>query len=258
MNRFSHCILILAVITASLAMPADAEDAEELMERAMEEYRADRTDQTFFLLKQALELDPSHEGVLYRLCLLNVVKERFGEAEPFCRTLVKKYPGNDSYRFNLFWSRANENIGIVQNCAGRSDFDCAIRVAKRIVETDPDIPQAHYLLGNMHVMRGGGREDHLRTVAHLREAIRLHEALGAGSELALSPQDLAAVYTGLGVTFGREDDHDRSVESFEKALELEPNVIDGQRNLEIARRRRAEGSKSGVVWLSLADILGIR
>lgn len=245
----------MTIVTVQAAVAA-ADEVETLMERAVEQYRAGNVQQTFVLLKQALELDPNHEGVLYRLCLLNIHLERFREAEPYCQTLVQKNPDNEDYRSNLHWSRTSENLDVAQACSERGDFDCAVRAAQKIVEVDPGVPGSHYFIGNIYVMRDSGRQDRLRAVAHLREAIRLHQALPAASEFALSAEELAVVYTGLGVTAGREGDHDLAVESFEKALQLDPDITDGWHNLKIARQN-AKGRKSRVVWLSLADILGI-
>lgn len=255
MKKLYVVAIALLIGVISFTQPTWGNDkVTELLQHADEYIRAGNASSAYPLLQQALELDPEHEQTLYRLCLFYVTQKRFEEAQRNCQVLVNKYPGKELYRFNLYLSRTKTIMPKVVQCVSQGDFSCAIQLAQNLLETDRNAPQGHSLIGLLYMQRDTDHQDRSRAVAHFREAIRLQESLPSDSPFV---SDLAGDYAGLGITYVHAEDYGRAIESLEKALELDPSIPDVRENLEIARRRSAEGRQSKVVWLSLADILGI-
>lgn len=258
MAKLNQILLWVIGAVLVIGVRTEAEDVKSLINKASEDYKAGRVEQAFSTLETALELSPGNEAVLHRLCVLYTAAKDYARAETHCLELVKKIPNDPGYRKALYDCRMLRDHKKIADCTTRGDYTCALREALRVVEQYPDIPETQMFAGVMYVYRDASRDDRLRAVAHLREALHLNGRLGGEDPFRLTSEDLAGVHSGLGISYFREEDYTLAEESFESALRIDPSVPDGQANLELAREMKAESEGTRkVVWLSLADILGI-
>jgi len=146
------------------------------------------------ILKQLLRIDPEHPAGLQ---LLGLTKHRMGkntEAVEIFQTALELDPYNaDNYN----------NIGLAY--AGLENNQRAIENIKKAIELDP----AQYLFLNNLALQYRLIGDHKLAVTTLEHALQIHPK---------SPQ----MWTNLGGIYGELKQIRRSLECFDKAIEIDP------------------------------------
>ena len=111
--------------------------------------------------------------------------------------------------------------------AGRRDWKQAIDCYQQALACDPGCEQAHQNL----------QATLMRIAWEKGEADDLEGAISTYQEvLTLSPKD-AQVHNNLGVMYFKKQDYENSTAHFEKALALDENHIEAQRNLDYIKRQ---------------------
>ena len=132
--------------------------------------------------------------------------------------------------------------------------DIAINLLMPAIESTPDHPRLHYLLGSVYLDKG----DMQQAIRSFQECLRLDPTHHAASQLLLqvyektgnqtlainllqeklvkpdkrkTQQDSAIAYNHLGVLHYRQGDVDKALQAYEKALELSPHHKPTKRNM---------------------------
>jgi tetratricopeptide (TPR) repeat protein len=124
----------------------------------------------------------------------------------------------------------------------RHDYQEAIRLHRRLLETEPHNALALYHLGYAYGQTGD----------HDREVFFYERAAGLGFEEG-------HIYFNLGMAYGESNRIDEAIESFQKALKLDPDSADNHFGLALAYQRsfvdyRAEGEFLKAIELDPAHI----
>ena len=116
-----------------------------------------------------------------------------------------------------YYNRGNAHREQGDQSAARRDYDEAIRLK-------PDYDDAYVNRGNAHYNQG----DQSAALRDYDEAIRLKP-------------DLADAYVNRGIVHYHSSNLDATIADWEAALRIDPNYASAKKNLEIARRQKAQG-----------------
>jgi superkiller protein 3 len=155
-------------------------------------------DQAIKNYKQAIEINPQQPTWLYfSLGQLLTVQEKFESAIAICQATIEQYPNNaEAYRL----------LGVAQEKAG--NIDGIVASYRQAIALEPDKHVwIYYALGQL-----------LSKQERFDEAIALYQ-----DAVKLFPEE-AEVYRQLGNTQNQADQLDAAAESFQKAIDLQPDA----------------------------------
>jgi Flp pilus assembly protein TadD len=154
--------------------------------------------------------------------------------------------------------QARMNLGITLGQKG--DFDAAVSVFDDILQKNPDDAEAHYNLGVtlMH------KSDFDGAIVHLRRALELNPDAEAGSlgycyvrkgdmadaqsvfeaSVDRHPDDPGS-RNNLGGLLLQEGRYDDAIAQFEESLRLDPNNVQAQKNIAMAKAAQMGGKGAG-------------
>jgi predicted O-linked N-acetylglucosamine transferase (SPINDLY family) len=208
----------------------------DLLERATAHHQAGRPKEAEAFYRKVLARKPQHERALFMLSGLLFEAGRFEEAGLFLERLVALAP-HPAYLTNL--GEAYRRQGELEAAA----FAC-----RRALDADPELPEAHHNLG-LTLMNAGAPDEarpHLERALALRPdapqfhvsyawmLLRLHRVADSAAHcrraIELAPK-LAAAHHHLGNALTEEGDRSGAIESYRRAVSLDPTNHDAHSNL---------------------------
>jgi tetratricopeptide (TPR) repeat protein len=216
------------------------------LNRALQHFRAGRSQQAEDVCRQAIQDDPDNADALHLMGVLVHQSGRSGEAVELLRKAVALSPGQAEFHYNLGVAlqvlnrldeaaasyqeslrlqpgraEAHNNLGFAQLLRGRRDE--ALACFEQALRLNPDYAEAH-----------SNRGEVLRLQGKLAEA-----AVCLEQALRLQP-DFAEVHVRLGRTASAQGDSERARRCFEEALRLEPNRADVHNDLGLIFLRQGQ------------------
>ena len=191
------------------------------------------------LLEQAISFRPEGEEALKALAVILRQNKRYREAERYFRELLKLYPRNDSYEFNLYDCQIRPWLEEIDHYSKNQQYDEALAVAQKILGLDPpSAPMGNVAVGLAYVWRNWDSTDQVSAAKHLRDALAQHKS--ADSLFRLNDSVLAGVHNGLGLIYARQGDLSNAKGSFVTAIQLDRNgdYPEIRRNLELVMQQR--------------------
>ena len=234
------------VLGLTLALPAHAQEPEELVKRGLALMKASRPQDAERALRRVLERDPDRVDARTLLGLLLLERGAVAEAEASLRRALELDPRNESARFGLglALSRRGETraastefeqllhapqVGtsartqwiLARFIAGLDDEAC--QAARDAVSAHPTVAEYHRLLGFLLHVRG-----------KLKEAIHAYV-----QSLEIDPANLEA-HVGLVSLFARRQEWQSALDWCDRALNLDPShpVLHRERAQALARLGR--------------------
>ncbi len=150
-------------------------------------------------LKHAVELNPENDNLKYRLAETYKKIGKYEEASSIYLTLAQNNPDNAQFYYNMMVRMYDE----------ANMPDKAIESAKKLIEVEPNSPDAYYNVGYMYM-----RQD------RFNEAIPLFE-----KAIELDPE-LEYAYMNLAVCHSRINQYTKSIEVLKVLTEKKPNNTD--------------------------------
>ena len=228
-NRFEEA---LAASLVAVEQGADVHKAHFHAARALKELgRLDEAEQHYRL---AIESNPRYTKALRNLSRLFIEQERFEEALAVGRDAIRQEP--DSAKAHFHAGRA---------LAGLSRFDEAEQSYRRTLDIDPRY--AGNLWNLMESLIQEERYEHALAASrvapsspYVLDALarwrfgqqRYEEALALYQRLAEIEPDRANVYSDMGIVLYQLDRIDEALESFDRALSLDPTLETARGNRE--------------------------
>ena len=193
--------------------------------------RQDRYQESLGIMKRALEKVPSDSiDILFYTSLIHSRNEKYELAQDGYARLLESNPDNIQFRFNL--AASHERSG---------DFDTAESHFKKILEVAPDNALSLNYLGYMYAEKGVNLEEALSLIEKalaiepdngafldsyawvLYKLGRYDEAIVPMKNAINNEQEDAILYDHQGDIYAALNQIDKAVESWEKALELDPD-----------------------------------
>lgn len=189
----------------------------ELLDQALALHRQGQLDAAELLYRRLLDDQPDHGEALHLLGVLTYQRGNYGEAARWLARAAQRLPASAIVFSN--WSEAARLSG---------DLATALQAARRAVELDPSVPEAHNHLG-LALLAVGQRE---QAEAAFRQAVACRPAF------ALAWNNLGTVLRELGRTA-------EALDAFRHAVGADPHLSLalsnlGQSILENGQREEAE------------------
>jgi tetratricopeptide (TPR) repeat protein len=191
----------------------------------------DRYEESLKIMKRALDKVPSDTiDILFYTSLIHSRNEKYELARDGYARLLESNPDNIQFRFNL--AASYERLG---------DFDMAETHFKKILEVVPDNALSLNYLGYMYAEKGVNLEEAMRMIEKaltiepdngafldsyawvLYKLGRYEEAIVPMRNAINNEQDDAILYDHQGDIYAALNQLDKAIESWEKALELDPD-----------------------------------
>jgi tetratricopeptide (TPR) repeat protein len=150
-------------------------------------------------LEHAIVNNPENDNLKYRLAETYQKTGKYEKAANIYISLAKNNPDNAQFYYNMMVRMYDE----------ANMPDKAIESAKKLIEVEPDSPDAYYNVGYMYM-----RQD------RFSEAIPLFE-----KAIELDPE-LEYAYMNLAVCHARLNQYTKSIEVLEALIEKNPNNVD--------------------------------
>lgn len=213
---------------------ASANKAIELNEKIAEGHiikgslfwRQNDTENAEISLERALELAPLNAEALLNLGIVYHLQGRSADAEEFITRSIKNNWGN--------W-RAHNTLGWLYTKLNRNDE--AIEVYKTVILLRPWNPEGYNNIGAQYEQLGRYEE----ALPHYLEGIKRNPE-GALLETALTRRNLAGIYY-------RQGEYNKSIQEFDRSIELEPSAIDAWITKARAHALLSQDSLANSAWL---------
>jgi tetratricopeptide (TPR) repeat protein len=183
--------------TAELKNNQDTPTDDDL-KKAVICHRNHEFDKAKQLYQKILEKEPGHDGVLYRLGVLEAQKGNYSKAKDFISEALKISPENIDYK-----------NGLAGTYMQMRQFDTAIKLFYEILDERPDHADTHSNLGILLVRIG----DVKNAKIHFKKAIEIN------------PEHHEA-YRNYGRVLHEEFNLDQAQKCFEKAVAIKPDYAD--------------------------------
>jgi predicted O-linked N-acetylglucosamine transferase (SPINDLY family) len=183
--------------------------------------------------RRALELDPNHAASHNNLGNALRLQGNPEEAVPRFREALRLRPDYADAHHNLGIAllqqlQVEEAIACFEQALRlKPDFAAALASLQRARQLDPNTPEFHNALGNVHAQ--AGRLDD--AIAAYRHALRLKPSL-------------AEILVNLGIALGRKGQLDEAIASFEEAVRLKPDYAGAHNHLGIHLCRKGLTDKA--------------
>ena len=210
------------------AVSADSTDAEAIYRLGLTLYDARKLEAAVARFESVLQVDPEHVGAHFQLGTLRMQQAEMRQVELKAREIdvgalapVIKHLQTAIRLDPRHWP-AHVNLGKALLRLGR--IDQAREMYDTALQIKPDLPIAHYNLGNI-ALRSGGRE--VEAIVHYRNALR-------------ADPKYAAAHVNWGIVLLRQGKTDEAIDHFRSALTLSPTLIQAHVNLGIALKARGD------------------
>lgn len=254
LKQSKSSILTCILLASALITPIFGQEVDPVTEELREAYQQGNKEHFIALLKEAIQLRPKDNDLLHLLAIQLLQEGRLEEGEHYAGELVRRSPDNLSYQHTLYTIRIKPHLELSDHCRSAGDYACALREAKALIKVDPRVPLGYTLLGSLLVLRQQSG-DFLLAGSVFQQGLVAQASLPSLSPFRLSNPELSHIYTGLGIASYETGDYVAAESAFRKALELDPTIVDGQYNLNLAIRERERSETHSVEWLSLSDVL---
>ena len=165
-------------------------------------------DRALQMFRRALELNPWDVVSLNNLGLLYLHDDRFDEAVATLNRAIALAPDD---------SAAHNDLAYIYGKQGK--YDLMEAEAKSAIDDAPESSAARYNLAVLYLNTG-----------RVEEAVAQYRAIAQAT-----PRDSSNAYNQLGIIYAEKGDLRQAIESWQKALEIDPNNERAQANLHQAR-----------------------
>jgi tetratricopeptide (TPR) repeat protein len=162
------------------------------------------------LFQHAVEATSGNSLALYHVGDDLVETGRNNEAIPYLEEMIRLQP---NFVYIGYYTLAKAQMREGQTDLAINNLSAAVRVK-------PDYPEAYYSRG-LALLNNGDAQS---AEPDLRAALRL----------GLSAEYSGNAYNALGVILAQKDDVKGATEQFEQAVQIQPSLVDAQRNLALA------------------------
>lgn len=214
-----------------------AKSSKDLLESALSQQRAGRTQEAESLYRKVLSRNAQQEQALFMLSVILFESRRFEEASRYLERAVAIRPNEP-----VLW------VNLGETYRRHGDLPRAAAAFERVLAALPDFPEAHQNLG-LTLMDGGAPSEalpHLERAAALRpDNVRFQVSLAwvlsklgraedslahAKRAVELDPKH-APAHHHLGNALEELGDRSAAIESYRRAVELDPTDYDAHSNL---------------------------
>jgi len=178
--------------------------------------RQEQWDSAAVHLEKALKLNPGFDQAMTALAKALFAQERFADAKQWLNRALEINPNNYRAWYQLAW---------VEMRTSPTDAKAAL---ERTLAIQPNFALAHRDLGVLEYRQ----KEYASAAAHLETA----------SELGIHEKELLNF---LGISYGQTGKLMKSVESYKKALQIDPDYAEAHLNLALAYRRLGQLAASG-------------